>query len=279
MARMLRFLTVALVIALLAVMAWLVVHPHETEPVYQGRRLSEWLQGYSGISIGTNANPAQAQQEAMAAVRAEGTNALPLLLKMLRAHDSNLKLRLIALARKQHVVAIPFTPATNLNLQAGLAFGALGPAAKETVPALTEIYAQQISTTSLTATSEALGFIGPPASQAVPALLRGTTNAEYTVRANAIWALGQIHAEPELVVPALVKSLRDPYVVVRQQTLSALIAYGPAAKLAVPALIAALNNRDPLVTKIAEATLVQIDPEAAAKFLTASNHPGASGGK
>ena len=63
----------------------------EREPVYQGKSLSFWLQGYiqGGSYIGVWPEP-----EVDEAVRQIGTNAIPALLHMLRAHDSKLKLAL-----------------------------------------------------------------------------------------------------------------------------------------------------------------------------------------
>ena len=57
----------------------------EREPVYQGKPLSVWLQRYNthGSFIGLRPEPMADE-----AVRQIGTNAIPTLLHMLRAHDS-----------------------------------------------------------------------------------------------------------------------------------------------------------------------------------------------
>jgi len=69
-----------LLAALLAVVGWQVMR--RQEPVYQGKPLSSWL-----IASATTGSP-EAQEQANAAVRQVGTNALPTLLRMLRAKDS-----------------------------------------------------------------------------------------------------------------------------------------------------------------------------------------------
>ena len=51
--------------------------------------------------------------------------------------------------------------------------------------------------------------IGPAAKPAVPLLLRDATNSNSRVRANAFWALGEIHTQPDLCVPALIHALND----------------------------------------------------------------------
>ena len=44
-----------------------------------------------------------------------GTNAIPTLLRMLRARDSSFKLKLISLAQKQHFIKFDFVPAGQRN--------------------------------------------------------------------------------------------------------------------------------------------------------------------
>src|SRR5207247_11000326 len=85
------------------------------------------------------------RQEADDAVRHIGTNGIPLLLHLLRERDSKLKLRLIALAQKQHRIKIYFLPARERNVAASRAFIALGDTAKDAVPRLVKIYDENIS--------------------------------------------------------------------------------------------------------------------------------------
>ena len=61
------------------------------EPSYKGKRLQLLLAGYNG----PNRNP-----EAKEALHALGSNAVPTLISMLRARDSALMLRSLALAQK-----------------------------------------------------------------------------------------------------------------------------------------------------------------------------------
>ena len=132
------------------------------------------------------------------------------------------------------------------------------------MPELIKVFEQNISPNSQNYTAWSLGAIGPAASPAIPTLLRGTTNTGYTSR-TAIFALGRIHAEPELVVPALTKFLSDPDRDVRANAISSLALFGSDAKLAVSALVQSLNDQDPHVRKLAQSALKEIDPETAAK--------------
>ena len=76
------------------------------EPMYEGKPLSYWLECYAPLN-----RTETSVQEADHAVQAIGTNAIPTLLRMLQKTDSPLKVRLVALLRKQHFVKIQFHPA------------------------------------------------------------------------------------------------------------------------------------------------------------------------
>ena len=263
---------VALVVVLLVlagVIGWQVSHLPESEPVYQGRRLSSWLKDYR-IPYGTGSSGlfavSDARQDADEVVRQAGTNALPTLFRMLRAKDSSLKENLMDLVIRQHIVKLDFTLAVDLNWRACEAFRVLGAEAQSAVPALIEIANQNISHSSRCCAIRAVGSIGPSANGAVPALLRWATNPDAGVRCNAIFALGKIGAEPHRVVPVLMNALHDPRPDVRFNAVRALVQFGPKARLAVPALVEILSNaQDGKQRSRAEYVLKAIAPEAAAR--------------
>jgi len=91
----------------------------------------------------------------------------------------------------------------------------------------------------------------------------------YLTRHDAVWALAQIHREPELVVPVLIKSLHDPDPSIRANAAVGLGAFGPAAKQSVRALVEKLKDQNSDISRdeIVSA-LRSIDPEAAAKELS-----------
>jgi HEAT repeat protein len=243
-----------LAFALVGVVGWQVAHPRDPEPLYKGKPLSEWL-------IGVKGTPDQLQ-EARESVRHAGTNAIPVLLRLLRMRDSALKLKLINLAQRQQLIKIKHTAARDWNEVAVYSFGILRTDAQSAVPALVEIANQNISRDSRNLTIEALRYIGPPAEQAVPALLLWATNADWLTRANAIMALGDIHAEPHRVIPVLTNALHDTNSDVRYCAVTALEQFGQDAELAVVKL---LNDPDYNVRDNATNALRRIDPEAAAK--------------
>lgn len=134
------------------------------EPVHHGKRLSAWLQAYQSQGLaGVESWPVRVeQQQADEAVRHAGTNALPTLLRMLRAKDSALRIKFIGLARKQHFLRVKYTPAEELNYQACVALGVLGARAQCAAPALKEIVNQNLSRSSQGYAAAGLAFVGSP---------------------------------------------------------------------------------------------------------------------
>src|SRR5947209_338906 len=179
-------------VAVGGVIGWQVLRLRE--PAYQGKRLSLWLQSYS---------PDSDSPEVDEALRTMGTNAIPTLLGNLQTKDSALKLKLAALGLR-------YTPAETRHLRAERGFKALGAEASDAVPALIEIYEQNISSSARRAAANALVEIGPSAKQAIPALIKSATGTNSEVRAFAVYTLGRMALEAELVDPVLIKSLHDP---------------------------------------------------------------------
>ncbi len=229
----------ALAILLLLGLLWFLADRLPREPVYRGKTLTLWLQTYNPSAPAGRGSPEW--NETDEAVRYIGTNAIPILLQMLRAKDSNLKLRLAALAQKQRVIKVHFVPAAVRNMEASRAFIVLGDRAKDAVPDLMKIYNESNSIESLSAIEDAFSWIGPAAKPAIPLLLRAATNANNGVRANALWALGEIHAEPQSCVPELIRALGDSDGWVRTSAAHALGMFGTDAQSAVPALMQLTN--------------------------------------
>ena len=221
----------AVLLALAGVMAWLVLR--EREPVYQGEPLSFWLEGNEFNSMNSG------QIDAL--VRQIGTNSLPNLLRMLRAKDSPLRLKLMRIAQGQPFLRERWTPARTLNYSAVNWFGHMGAEAKNAVPELVEMY-KRTPGFGPAGPGAALGAIGPAAAEAIPSLLLNVGNTNAGAREIAVEALGLIHCQPQAVVPVLIEALRDPAMAVQSQALLALGRYGTEAKAAVPALLEVLKT-------------------------------------
>jgi HEAT repeat protein len=246
-------LIVVLIVAVVGGIGWVVSRP--SEPVYQGKRLSEWLPDYtSGKGDFTKAD---------AAVVAAGTNAVPMLLRFMRAKDSALKLRLLALAQRQQLIKIQDSDADLRNMQGFFGFKALGDKGVVAVPELIKIY-ERSEPYSQSLIALLFTDFGPAASNAVPCLVRTLEDANSITLETSIPALGRIHAQPKLAVPALLKYInkRKP---LAYYALNALGQFGADAKEAVPVLIGLLGDENSNNRYNAANSLRQIDPGAAAK--------------
>ncbi len=265
----------AVLAAVLGGLLWHVLSTVEPEPVYQGKRLSAWLEDYVPVVYPTSM-PTAADKAAILrpwaadnAVRHIGTNAIPTLLRLLRARDSTFRLKLIALTQKQHFIKIHFVPASERNRQAGRAFLALGSTAKDALPALLAIYEEKVSAHSQECALLAVVGIGPDAKPALPLLLKVASDTNtpdpeaILVRRAAICAIGSIHGVPRLAVPVLIKALSDQDREVRYGAVWALVHFGADAKPAVPALFELLKDPDSAVRLSAISAIERIDPEAA----------------
>src|SRR5262249_47989274 len=122
------------------------------------------------------------------------------------------------------------------NVEASRAFVVLGDAAKDAVPELVKAYDEDVSVPSRCAIAEALGWIGPSAKPAIPLLLRVATNSDAQLRANALWTLGEIHADPSVCVPRLINALGDSNSWPQLCAAHALGRFGADARAATPSL-------------------------------------------
>ena len=229
----------------------------QREPRYNGITLSEWLAPpvYTGslkyMDLQTRTD------EADRAVRQIGSNAIPALIRMLRAKDSAFAFAVRNLAG--HFIRIRYVSAYEWNQRAMHGFAVLGARAESAVPALIDIVNQDRSLTARCNAMDALGFVGRAARPAVPSLLQFATHIDDEVRAHAIFALGRIHSDPERVVPALTNALADTSPSVRVHALIALEQFGPDAKPAVPALLEFLKTD---TTTRSAAALRAIEPKS-----------------
>ncbi|MBI3850320.1 MAG: HEAT repeat domain-containing protein [Verrucomicrobia bacterium] len=193
------------------------------EPAYQGIALSTWLEELEGGKEEPNVRAAEA-------VRQIGTNALMPLLKMLRAKDSKLKLKLNEWAQKQSVFEFHFNFASDYRQRAVAGFAVLGPVAEPAIPSLIELFKDdELAYDAMSVLRE----IGPTA---VPPLVAALANENNVVRAQAATSLADFGFDARHVVPALIRSLKDEDAVVRSRAASSLALVGNPAT-AVPALI------------------------------------------
>ena len=263
MGKHLRIWLAVLILAAMGGFAWLLLNPLDSEPVYQGKRLRVWLQGYQP----PKAQHEQAWRQADEAVRQIGTNAIPTLLAMLHRSDSApWKQKILDLAYKQHFIKLNRVAAWRQNFWAAIAFGTLGDDAASAVPDLIKLYDHPVSYPSQRYTAYALSRIGPAAKPAIPSLLRAaTTSTEEEVQAAALYALGGIHSEPERVVPVLENYLRNTSIETQREAIDALGNFGADARSALPALVELMQSPNREITNHVRSALLRIDSSAATK--------------
>ena len=236
-----RILPVALVSALLVGFAWLVLRPHEV--CFEGKPVSRiLLEVYfnGGYWYGRQPGPANSASrfQAERAVRALGTNLLPLLIRWAGTHDSGFREVVGNMAWDDSFDYLHLPPQAGKHEVAAWAFGLLGDQARPAVPALVQLLQDREAAVRASA-AECLGAIGPAAAPAVPALVRLLESRPGPVRYRNVY-YGADAGEQDAVAHALG-------------------AIGPAASAAIPHLVGRTNE-------VARLALMRIREESLRAF-------------
>jgi len=257
-----QLLVVVLVVVLIGVAILRMLLPQE--PAYEGKTLSVWLDDCFRVQEARSDARCKAGEKA---IRAIGTNALPILLEMARARDSALKCKLTQVVFRESKGSIRLHNDWEYHRKAVIGFGVLGAAAAPCVPSLASLLSDNDPVLRYVSGC-CLGLIGPAAQKVVPALIQCLGESDFYVSRTATWALGQIHAEPALTVPALLRCLDTQTARGRmkgngiQDTIDALYHFGPEAKLAVLRRLNEMNAED---REGALNAIKRIESEASAK--------------
>ena len=154
-----------------------------TEPSYQGRNLTAWLEEYNRAGAVDKTGPASD------AIRAIGARALPYLVARLTGRDPGWKVALLRRARQWRVHFLsPPRSEPPLVAPALLALKALGPAAAPSIPRLLEVF-EDASTRRVGGL--ALFSVGPAA---IPAFEEACGSSDGPVRAEAATFLAMLPA-------------------------------------------------------------------------------------
>jgi HEAT repeat protein len=281
-----------------------IVWPRDVEPVYQGKKLSRWLELYNGGII--EGSSVDQIHEAKEAIHAMGSNAVPCLLKWGQYRTPLWRTKLADLAHR-----LPGNP--NLGdvkaYRAAVAWQALsllGPEARSAVPELTRLVNDPNAEFSYREPLYALGEIGedglPPllavladpkrSDRGAAALIIGGMKNLGTNRVRAVVlliqcladpremeagdaanALGRLRMEPDLVVPALTNCLSFSSLYVRCFAVRSLGRFGKEARPAVPSLVASLSDPDAAVREFSTNALQEIAPEMLQTNSSAASSP------
>ncbi|EEF59562.1 HEAT repeat domain-containing protein [Pedosphaera parvula] len=147
-----------------------------SEPRYQGKTLTKWLEYYYikyGSGTGRNRPLPPKEHEAVDAI---GVKAIPTLLSMLKAKDSPTRTNFIRFWRQHGFPKIDWgMEANNQHEMAGMGFAILGKEARA----------------------------------ATSGLIKHTVNEDPKIRRTALLCLNTIEADPQMLFPVLVERLKD----------------------------------------------------------------------
>jgi HEAT repeat protein len=271
--------------ALMALLWWLAVW--SGEPRYKGRTLTHWLAVYHKAQLNS-----PGEREAAAAIRSMGTNALPYLVARLTYRTPAWRLRMVSLVEHLPGPADDWLITLILGDEDHIAaadagFSLLGPQAAPAVPqlirllehketwdmgivGLQDIGAGGIPELTAALTNRAnsprvraglvqvLGSVGTN-STVVPTLVACLADDPH-VAAQAVFALGRLHLEPEVTVPALLNAAQNN-ANVRHQAIWALGEFNTNALTAVPFLTNCLADPDLGIRIVTTNALEAIAPE------------------
>jgi HEAT repeat protein len=196
---------------------------------YQGKSVRDWaLQSCSADQ--------QGREQSISAFKALGSNAVPGLVKLLKARNPFLSKLALSIApslpsRLQHSLAGKAGPydAQAIRRAAARCLPSVGPAAIAAVPAL--MTAMRTGEPELRwEAATALAHIGKPA---VPDLTAAMSDKDPNVRHAAAYALGEIGLDAQSAIPALLKGIEDANPQVQSSSTYSLSKLGPLAALAV----------------------------------------------
>lgn len=266
MRRRLLIAAVLLLAGLVGLIVWQALGPQE--PVFEGRRLTRWLDHHVANSSAKPPYGSPGWKKADEALRHIGTNAVPTLLTMIRAKDPPpVVLKLIEFQRYRWT-RINYRYARTRHEEAEYAFEVLGTNGVSAVPELIEIYEEAVSPSSQRCAALALGHIGRGAHAALPALLRNFHHTNGDVRFYAVSAVLDIGGDSNIVVPALKGMLKDPKSEVRFNAVAGLRRFGANARSAIPELLEAWQqDQDQSVKEEVAGVLWSLVPEKIAKPL------------
>ena len=217
------------------------------QPSYHGKNLREWL---ARLELNGDTD-----RQAMEAVQHIGTNALPMLVKMMRSEDSAVKRKLLLVLRQQHLVKIRIMDDTEQHLLGMVGFSALGSIGQPALPALEPLVWKSNTTRFAT---YALAALGDEGLRAATAGLRSTNVTVRRETAGALGGLGvirfltnstphqldRLRSQAEIAIPALIATCDDPDEIVRARAAIALGLLGHKPDVVVPVLVKLLRDQN-----------------------------------
>lgn len=253
------------------------------EPVYEGKRLTEWMENIGSL------NAPEADRAARQALRAIGSNAVPWLLDQFDRRDSPLRVVLNALYDGPPRSTPRYEMQTHREQLVVTALSQLGPGAATALPGLAArlddsprrnaaawamsacgtnalpFLLRALASTNLQvagASVTGLGHLAREEVSAVPPLLQALQHSQARVRWGAAFQLGRTNLRPDLVTPALAQALSDGDAIVHLQAGEGLRRLSSNAQPALPVLLRLMTNSVSRVAVAASNAVFRIDPAA-----------------
>jgi hypothetical protein len=181
---------------------WWLLGP--SEPVYEGKKLSTWIDELQALTQAEQANPRTPQ---VRAVRAIGTNAIPWLLKEMEMHPNGeaWRWRVKQVLKKQTLISYRL-PNPNHLMRAEVGFRALGELGERAIPAILELVGKHPDYVPRT-----LAAVGRPA---IPALQNCLTNTGLSTNTLGSFGIVPANTISEVFQAGTVGSLTFPDIMI-----------------------------------------------------------------
>ena len=265
--RRLKLAVLLVLVVSLGTLLW-TVRPRK-EPIYQGRTVQEWLADLEQHN--------SKAERATIAIKALGTNSIPILMKDLTARDSRLKIFTRKLIQTWFSPKASFVSADRLNQRALNGFLILGEQAAPATPVLIERLRDEKTDDSEMVTW-ALASIGETAAKP---LLDAVKSENPTSRKRAMRCLGAFASWDKLgpltsvSFQTVVSGLDDANPEVRLAALDSAREFTNEVRVLVPKLMLLMESKNLDIQRAATHALIKAGPpqEAIPLFTRVLNHP------
>jgi len=255
-----------------------------TDPIYEGKRLSRWIE--EQLQSG---NSPDKEAAARKAVRSVGTNSLPYLMSEFTRPQSKWRSMLKRRANSAPGIGLRLLDDRDRAFIGTIGLYHLGPDAAPALPTLAEFlgdlergnfaamamcgagdlalpYLLKAITVTNTAVVEnafrGLQGLANETETTGPALVPFLQHTNCRVRINTAAVLSTRGLLDDRTVPTLARGLSDPDPAVRFDSVHFLMGMRERAKPAVPELLRLMKDSDPYIAKAASNVVAQIDPSA-----------------
>lgn len=174
---------------LLVFWLWQSTNPHQSpDPIYRGKKLSEWLIAYASSVDSHSPEIAVRATEAREAILQIGTNGLTLLIEMISSEDTAFGRWLAQQVPGRLALAVRFGDAADRRGIANYGFSVLGEHAAPAIPRLKKLLTNPNSGVRAAALETLVCCVGASSQETMPEILRLMNDPDRTVQRAAVAA-------------------------------------------------------------------------------------------